>query len=207
MRRGTVLLAGVAVLVAAPAAQARTATIGSNLKAPARIVQAHPVDSVFWPAKRAGGPSIRVPFKGQAVRIRMKGGIVKHGGSEPFDRVAFQVLRKVGHVWRVVVTSESFKAPVFRQPNQIKTYRSKFLCVRTGDRIALSNSGGYDPAGYPNGVPFRTFARMSGAITNAFTGAGKDLNHNLLRGTPLGHTELLVQSKIVSGRKARPACR
>lgn len=206
MRRRIALLAGVAALVGAPAAQARTATVGSSLKAPATVAQTHPVDSAFWPAKRAHGPSIRVPFKGQAVRIRMKGGIVKHGGAKPFDRVAFQVLRRVGHVWRVVVTSESFNAPVLRHPNQIETYRSKFLCVRKGDRIALSNSGGFGN-GYPNGVPFQTFASVPGAITNAFTGAGKDNNDNLLRGMLLADTELLVQSKIVSGSKARPACR
>lgn len=191
---------------AAGDAAARAVKVGSALKAPATVARAKPVDSAYWPARRASGPRIDVPFKGQATTIRMKGGVVATPGHKPFDLLHFQVLRKVGAKWRVMVTSEDFTAPLLSGPDQISSYTSAYLCVRKGDRIALSNAGGFGD-GYPDGVPFETFGKVRGAATNAFTGAGRNMNGSRMRPRRLRGTELLVQATVVNGSAARPFCR
>lgn len=208
MRRRALATAGIlGVCAGAPAVvQARTATVGSSLKAEATVSRAKPVDSAYWPAKRAGGPRIGVPFRGQATAVRLKGGIVATPGKTPFDLLHFQVLRKVGAKWLVVSTSEDFTIPVLGDPSAIHAYSPGALCVRKGDRIALSNAGGFGD-GYSDGVPFKTFAKVKGAATNAFTGAGGNMDGDRMRPRRLRGVELLVQTTVVGGSGARPFCR
>jgi hypothetical protein len=149
------------------------------------------------------------PVKGQAIITRLKGSIAPAAGAAaPFDLIHFQVLRpNAAGGWTVVVSSEDdYHLPVGGDPDQVNTWTSSFLCVEPGDVIAFADSGGYDPNGYPQGVPYQVFGNVPDAATNTFTGEHKDNNGDTLSATALPGQELLLQAVIGSGPDARPAC-
>jgi hypothetical protein len=212
MRRHA-LLALPAVLAAAAPAHAGTVTIGSDLRAEATRVESAPVDSAYWNTRLASGRRVRSPARGELSVVRLKGRIKRPSPSaEPPDVVLHvQVLRPVGDGRvEVMVTSGDLRLPFGGDRDRITTYRLQRMparmCVRRGDYVALSTSGGFG-ADYPDGAPFEMFGAVPGSAYAAFTGAGRDMDGDVLRGRPRNDRELLMQTKIATGADARPTCR
>jgi hypothetical protein len=201
------VIAGAALALPATADAARV-TIGSSLAAPATLRETWPVDTAFWAQRIAGGGAIASPVEGQAIITRLKGtAVARPGGSAPLRLIHFQVLRPQSDgSAKVIVTSEDFNIPASGDPNQVSEYASAFLCVRKGDVIALSEVGGYEAGSYPNGVPFQVFGDVAGSVTNRFTGAGRNMNGDVMRPTARNGSELLLQTVIGTGPDARPFC-
>lgn len=80
------------------------------------------------------------------------------------------------------------------------------ICVRRGDSVALSTSGGFG-TGYPDGAPFRMFAAVPGSAFAGFTGAGRNMDGDVFAGRERADRELLLRATIATGRDARPSCR
>src|SRR5205085_11240669 len=73
VRRVIPCLVAVAGLMLVPSAQAKVLVYGSDLTAPANIVEAHGADSVFWNTSLANGGGTAAPADGQVTVVRVKG--------------------------------------------------------------------------------------------------------------------------------------
>jgi hypothetical protein len=200
------------VLVAAAPAAAKTFHIGSDLKAKAAVVQSAPVDSAYWNAKLASGRRVRVPRKGMVGRVRFRGRVNRSAATADRPNVVMhvQVLRPVGGGRvKAIVTSPDLKLPFGGSVDRVSSYhletKSYPTCVHKGDYLALSTSGGFGP-GYPNGAEFQMFGSVPGSVFNAFTGAGMDMDGDVFSGTPKPDQELLLQTDIITGKRAHQRC-
>ncbi len=208
MRR--LVLAGAAglSLAAAAHADARVFTIGSNLKADANRKESAPVDSVYWATKASR--RVRSPRKGRVVGMRLKGRINPTGANPPNVAMHLQTLRPAGGgKVRVIATTGNLGLPFGGDRNHIWSYDSNDiinLCVKKGDYVGLSTSGGYGPDGYPDGAEFAVFGTRGGSSYKGFTGAGQNLNGSVAKGRTRRGKELLMQVKIATG-KAAGVCR
>ena len=203
MRRVVTALAAVAVVAVPSAAEAGTVKFGSTLTAPANKTETHPVDSVFWAQKLPGGARVRAPERGKVATIKLKGTVVKKGGTTPVTLFHFQILhpRPDGTV-KVTVTSGGFHVPVGGDPNRITTYHPINLCAKQGDYVAFNDVGGYKPPSYPNGTPFRIFSSVANATTNFFSKAGATNNNAVFKGKQHVGEELLMRMVLQTGQDA-----
>ena len=197
-------------LAAVAPARAGHVTIGSNLSAPAARYESAPVDSVYWNTELAGRARVRAPRRGEVSTVRLKGRINKTGDARPNVVMHIQVLRPAaGGKVRAVLTSGDLKLPVGGRPNRITTYKLQSMpariCVRRGDYVALSTSGGFGD-GYPNGAQFAMFGSVDGSAFDSFTGAGQDMDGDVFAGHTHANRELLLQARIATGKAARPTC-
>src|SRR5438128_7506886 len=87
-----------AMLVAAPAASAAVTTLGSDLKAPADVVEAHGADSAFWNVALLSGGHTAAPVGGQVTSVRIKGIVLNDptGRTKPRTMIHFQTLQPQG---------------------------------------------------------------------------------------------------------------
>jgi hypothetical protein len=202
-----------AVLAAAAPAHAGKVTIGSNLAAGARHFESAPVDSVYWNTRLASHRKVRSPKRGEVSIVRLKGRVKRPSAGAPPPNVVLhvQVLRPMrdGRV-KVIVTSGDLRLPFGGARDRITTYRLQRMparvCVRKGDYVAMSTSGGFG-ADYPDGAQFQMFGAVPGSAYAAFTGQGEDMDGDVLRGRQHADRELLMQTKIATGADARPSCR
>jgi hypothetical protein len=185
-------------------AMAKRHVWGSDLKAPANRIEAHPAASAFWQTALPGGARVRVPAKGRVSTLKLKGQAIKHGSTEPVTLFHFQVLHPVGGgKLRVSLTSGNFHVPVGGDPNRITTYHPVNLCAKKGDLVSFSDVGGYQRGSYPSGTPFRVFSNVPGATTGFFTQPGGINNTNTFTPKkPHVGEELLMRITLVTGDEA-----
>lgn len=212
-----------AALVAAPAANAELVTIGSDLKAPATVTEAHGADTAFWETALAGGRNFRAPEQGQVVAIRLKGSVLKEpGAADPLNEVHFQSLipqsggrMKVGCTPRTPTndcgTSNPVRVPIDGDPNQITTYDVNALgnlCIDKGGSVAFNDEGGFKYGGpgqpldenhYWQGAPFRVFGEVAGSSTAQYTANDGTNTGATLHPTVVAGQELLMQVVIATG--------
>ena len=201
-------------VVAVPAGAARV-TFGSNLRAPATIIEAHQADSAFWPTAIAGGNWV-VPADGQILRIRLRGTVLRErGAGYPLNEVHFQTLRPNGDGTMVVVlTSAPFYVPIGDDPDRITSYRPENLCAKRGDVIAFNDEGGFqyggpgrlEPGHYDNGAPFRVFGAVEGSTTAHYSKHDGTFNGDTLYPTSVPGEELLMQVVLGTGADASEPC-
>jgi hypothetical protein len=198
----------VAFLALPAAAQANTIKFGSDLKAPANKVEAHPVDAVFWAQAFPDGRRVSAPAKGQITTIKVKGSAIKHGNKDPVTLFHFQVLHPIanGKV-RVSLTSGPFHVPVGGDPNHVSTYHPVNICVKKGDFVALDDVGGYQKNKYPNGTPFQIFSSVAGSITSFFSKANSTNNGDSFKPKPHADEELLMRMVLGTGQDSNAHCR
>ena len=212
LRAAPLVLAVAALLVAAAPAVAGSVTFGSDLSTAAKRFESSPVDSAYWNTRLSSGRRVRSPAKGEVSIVRLKGRINRPSPSAERPNVVLhiQVLRPVkGGRVKVMVTSGDLKLPFGGARDRISTYRLQSMparmCIRRGDYVALSTSGGFGNA-YPDGAQFQMFGAVPGSAYAAFTGAGQDMDGDVFRGAERADRELLMQTKIATGGDARPSC-
>ena len=167
MRARTATLAAAALLALTGVAQADKIRFGSDLKAPANLAEAHPVDSAFWQTAFPDGRRVTAPAKGKVATVKIKGTAIKHDGKAPVTLFHFQVLHHIaGGKVKVSLTSGGFHVPVGGDPNRITTFHPVNLCVKKGDSVSFSDVGGYNHKHYPNGTPFQVFSSVVGSTTS-----------------------------------------
>jgi hypothetical protein len=203
------LLFSTAIAALAPAAAgARVIGYGSTLDATPNIVETHGADTAFWPVAAPHGRRVRAPATGQILTIRLKGTVLRRQGQDPLNEVHFQHLRPLGDgQMRVLQTSGAFRVPIGGPRDTISTFRPVNLCVRRGDVIDLNDEGGFAPPAFPNGAPFRVFARVRGARTARSTQGGQTNNGDVLVPDVRAGNELLMRLALGTGRQAGGACR
>ena len=215
-------------LTPAPALAARL-TLGSDLKAPASLIEAHGADTAFWPMK-VGGSAFRIPVGGQILEVRVKGTVLsERGAASPANMIHFQSLdpAQPDGSRKVFLTSQPFYLPV-DQPNVVTTFRPENLCVRTGGSVTFNDIGGFHWGGsldapldlrhYNNGAPFQIFGADRDSATarytaNDGTGNGATLSPataNQSDGAPAGTVmqgrELLMQVVLATGQDRSEPC-
>ena len=202
MRAAVATVVALAAIALPSAAQAGQTAFGSDLSAPANMIETHPVDSAFWATQLPGGGIVRSPGHGKIATIKLKGNVVKHG-STPVTLFHFQILHPVsGGKVHVSLTSGPFHVPVGGNANQITTYHPVNLCAKKGDYVDFNDVGGYKPSNYPNGTPFRVFSSVPDATTDFFSKAGATNNGATFKGKAHVGEELLMRMVLVTGQKA-----
>ena len=192
------------------AGQAARVKIGSNLKRPATLAEAHGPDAAFWHVAGAARGNA-VPADGQITKLRLKGTAVRsrrRGAPRPRTEFHFQVLHPNGDgSVGVTLSTNPMHLPAGGNPNHVSAYRPHgYLCVKRGDYVDFNDEGGFVPGWYPNGVPYRVFASNPRAVTNVFS---KDNGTNIgatFTGSPRQGKELLLQAVLATGRDASPVC-
>ena len=183
------LVIGLAAL-ATPAQAART-TFGSDLAAPASVSRSSSAGLALWPA------ATEVKEGGELLSAKVKG-LALAGPSGPIrTTIHIAVLRAQGTSERLAAQSAAFHLPSEGDPQQVSTFSTKGLCVRRGDHVALTTDGG----------TFQILAASPGIFTSAFTAPGSLRTGSTLRGTPVGDTQLLLQTVIATGSDATATCR
>jgi hypothetical protein len=201
--RAATAVAVAAILALPGVADAKRKHFGSDLKAPANLREAHPVDSAFWAKKLPNGHGVKVPAKGKIVAVKLKGTAIRKGSVAPVTLFHFQVLRPIGNgKVRVILTSGNFNVPVGGDPNRITTYHPVNLCAKKGDYIDFNDVGGFQSGSYPHGTPFQIFSSVMGATTNRYTKAGGSNNGDSFTGKPRQGEELLMRMTLGTGSDA-----
>jgi hypothetical protein len=207
-------MAGVAVLAwtaaaAAGPAHAAKITLGSSLKAPARVSETQQFETLFWNT-RIGGHGVAVPADGQVVLIRVKGTATPNPdptAPAPFTMVHFQTIAPVGHgKSQIRLTSAAFQMPVGGDPNTISRFKPENLCAKRGDHVAFNEAGGAEATFYPFGVPFRVFASVKSSQIARFSKPGGTTNGEVIAPKAKKHEELLMQVVYATGRDASIPC-
>src|SRR3954453_22484026 len=124
VNRSSLALSLLACSAIAPAAHADVVTLGSDLQAPATIIQSNQADTAFWPTSIKGAvPS--APADGQVVSIRLKGTAIQPDGAPaPLNEVHFQPLyAQAGNTQQVYLSSDAFSVPYTGDPNQVSEYK------------------------------------------------------------------------------------
>ena len=204
MRSAAAVFVALAAVAFPSAAAANRFVFGSDLKAPANKVEAHPSSSAFWHKALPGGATVRAPARGRVATLKLKGTAIKHGSTEPVTLFHFQIYHPTGDGrLRVSLTSGPFHVPVGGDPQQISIYHPVNLCARKGDIVAFSDVGGYQAGKYPNGTPFRVFSDVPQASTGFFTKPGGINNTNVFTPKPAHNgEELLMRITLLAGADA-----
>src|SRR5207302_1779010 len=155
-RIGRLRLAALATVVAAlalPASgQASYSRFGSDLTAPANMVEAHGADSAFWSVKLQNdiaGTAMAAPAEGQVTELKVKGSVIPNpdpNAPRPMTMFHFQVLRPQSDgTVKVWLSSGAFYTPLGGDPQQVNSYRPINLCVHKGDIVDSTDTcpGGY----------------------------------------------------------------
>lgn len=211
-----VALAGLAI---APATGvAGQLTFGSDLSAPANVVQARQADTAYWQTSNADGRSPVAPASGQITSFRLKGialaspvpGVV--GGETMFHLQALKP--QPGGTFLILRTSGAFFVPGRgTDPQTITTYEPINFCIETGELLVFNTVGGWDgivdqSGPYPGGTPLQIFSRIPNSVVSEFEGAEQTNNGNVLTASTAktSGTELLMQMTLSTGVDATPLC-
>src|SRR5437763_8965886 len=158
LRRVLPCLSAIAGLMLVPSAQAKVMVYGSDLTAPADMVEAHGADSVFWNTSLANGGGTAAPADGQVKVVRVKGTVLPDptGRKKPMTMIHFNTLRPLPDgsmaVW---LASGAFYTPLGGDPQQISSYEPINMCVHKGDYLAFNDIGGNEWWwGNYSGMPF-----------------------------------------------------
>src|SRR3954451_18204376 len=139
-----VSLLGASALLA-PAAHADVVTLGSDLAAPATVVQSSQADTAFWPIAVKGAPAT-APAAGQILSVRVKGMAVRpDGAAPPLNDFHIQTLdAEAGDVMKVYLSSSPFSLPYTGDQNQINEFKPDNLCIHQGGALGFNDEGGWD---------------------------------------------------------------
>src|SRR3954470_5853698 len=165
------LFATLVAMLALPASgQAEVMLFGSDLKAPADVIEHHGADSAFWNVKLGAGHATAAPADGQVTEVKVKGTVIPDptGRIKPTAMIHFQVLHPMGDgSVKVMLSSGAFYTPLGGDSQQINTYAPINLCVHKGDYVDFNDIGGNEwHWGSFDGMPFQTFSRVPGSATN-----------------------------------------
>ncbi len=211
--------AALAGLAAAPASGlAEQVTFGSDLSAPANVVQARQADTAYWQTRFADGRNPASPGTGQITSFRLKGtslsnpvpGVV--GGETMFHLQALKP--QPDGTFLILRTSQAlFVPPKGTDPQTITTYEPINFCIETGEVLVFNTVGGWDgivdqSGPYPGGTPLQIFSRIPNAVVSEFEGADLTNNGNLLKPSTAKTSglELLMQLTLSTGVDATPLC-
>jgi hypothetical protein len=204
-------LALVAVLGVPGAGQASVTLLGSDLKAPANVVEHHGADSAFWNIQLQGGYGTAAPDGGQVTEVKVKGTVLPDpsGRMTPIPMMHFQSIHPMGDGSTLVeLSSRAFYTPLGGDPNTISTYHPVNMCLHKGDYLDFNDIGGnqWHWGGY-DGMPFQVFSRVEGSTTNFYS---EDNGTNIgTRWKPMATKqgeELLMQMKFATGPDATDIC-
>jgi hypothetical protein len=217
-------LAVVAALMALPAAgHAAVTTLGSDLSKDANIVEAHGADAALWNVFIDGQPNT-MPADGQVTFIRVKGVVVddprdrRYDGTKPLDpQFHFQVLHPIsdGRQMRVMLSSAPFRLPVVvdgsNDTQQISGYKPVNLCVQKGDYVDFNDIGGHEWSwprrGTIDGMHVQAFSRTPDSTVGFYSKSnGTNINSEWAPQEIKQGEELLMQTKLVTGRDASDIC-
>lgn len=190
-----------------PAAQADVLTFGSNLTAPANLIEARQADTAYWQTTFANGSSPVAPVGGQVTTVKLKGIALSAplpgvpGGETMWHLQALH--QQPDGTFKILRSSQAFFVPTLGDPQQVSTYHPENFCVAPGDVLAFNTVGGWDgivnqTGPYPGGTPLQIFSRVPGGSVAQFTGADKTNNDDSVRAD---HTrgrdhELLMQLTV-----------
>jgi hypothetical protein len=197
---------------------AELVTFGSDLTAPANLVQSRQADTAYWQTTFADARSPLAPATGQIRSFRIKGIALSNpvagvpGGETMFH---LQALRKrPDGSFQILRSSQAFHLPEKgSDPQAITTYEPENFCIETGDALVFNTVGGWDGimlgnGPYPMGTPLQIFSRVPGATVSEFEGADQTNNGDVITGSSTrthGH-ELLMQLTVGSGPDATALC-
>lgn len=222
----------VAVAVAATPAAAAVQTFGSDLTAPANLVEKRQASTVFWQSSFADGRSLVAPASGQVRLVRIKGialsdrttpvGQGPPGGEREFH---IQVMRPLAdgtfQIRNPGGTSGFLMLPgAGTDPQTVTSYSSDAtqpyrtidnLCVQQGDRVVLNAIGGWDgirdgTGPYPDGTPLEIFSVVADDVVSEFTGSDATNNGAIIQPTAGPNRELLMQVTVGTGPHATALC-
>lgn len=207
----------IASAVAAPAAHAGVLTFGSNLTAPANVVEARQADTAYWQTQFAGGANPLAPTAGQITSVRLKGVALADpkagipGGETMWHLQALRA--QPDGTFKILRSSQAFYVPTTGDPQQVTTYKPENFCVDQGDVVAFNTVGGWDgimtgTGPYPYGTPLQIFSGVAGGSVSQFTGADQTNNGDILRAdhTRAAGQELLMQMTLGTATDAVLHC-
>jgi hypothetical protein len=196
---------------AASTADASVSIFGSDLTAPANLIEHHGADSAFWNIKLGSGHGTAAPADGQVTTVRLKGAVIPDpsGRQNPITMFHFQVLhpQSDGSV-RVSLSSGAFYTPIGGDYQQVNSYQPINLCVHKGDYVDFNDWGGNEwHWGNYDGIPWQVFSRVSGSTTNFYSADNGTNNGSQWKPaqTKQGE-ELLMQTTIATGPDATDIC-
>ena len=201
-----------AMLLGLPAVgQARKVVYGSDLTAPADIVESHGADSAFWNVSLANGGTTAAPLGGQVVSVRVKGVVLRDptGLRKPTTMIHFQTLRPLPDgemaVW---LSSGAFYTPLGGDSQQVTEYHPINMCVHRGDYLDFNDIGGNEWWwGNYSGMPFQTFSRVPDSAVNFYTkNAGTNIGSHWRPILTKQGEELLMQMTLATGPDATWIC-
>jgi hypothetical protein len=185
-------------------------TWGSDLSAGATSGQAHPQADLFVELAQAGGTPTTAPSAGQILSVQVKGMAMAStmaGAPPPLTTIHFQDLQpQPDGSYVIAATSQPFNLPDTGDPNQVNTFMPTNLCVKLGDRLSLTTSGGFDPMFYPMGVDFQIFSPVPGSSTGFFQNGNGTQNGEHIMLTPQSNVETLMRITEGTGTNATPLC-
>ncbi|MEA2220706.1 MAG: hypothetical protein QOJ35_3332 [Solirubrobacteraceae bacterium] len=208
--------AALALAVAPASAGAALTTFGSDLTAPANIVEQRQADTAYWQTAFADGHSPLAPASGQIRSFRVKGiALANPVAGVPGGETLFhlQALHARGDgTFEILRSSQGFMLPEKgADPQTVTTFEPVNFCIATGDVLVFNTVGGWDgivnqTGPYPMGTPLQIFSRVAGASVSQFTGADQTNNGDVLTASPLAGHELLMQMTVGTGPDATPLC-
>jgi len=199
------------MLGACAPAQATKVVYGSDLKAPASVVEAHGADSVFWNVTLQDGGATAAPANGQITSVQVKGIVLPdpNGAITPTTMIHFQTLHPLPDGEMVVaLSSGAFFTPLGGDPQQVSAYQPVNMCVTKGDFLDFSDIGGFEWRwGNYGGMPFQTFGAVRGSAMGFYTKNAGTMNGSqwLPLATNQGE-ELLMQMRLATGPDATWIC-
>ena len=212
VRRPLTILAVLAAMLAVPASsQAGEITFGSDLSAPADLVEHHGPDSAFWNVSLPGGGSGAAPADGEVTEVKVKGMVIPDplGQIKPMTMIHFQVLHPMGDgSMMVMLSSAAFYTPLGGDSQAISTYHPFNLCVRKGDIVDFNDIGGFEWRwGAYYGMPFQTFSRVPSSTTAGYYADNGTNNGSRWKAQELKQgEELLMQTKLSTGPDSTDYC-
>jgi len=216
-----------ALTLTSPASAARI-TLGSDLTAPATVIEAHGADTAFWNTTLANA-GVTVPEDGQVVKVTVKGSALKEkNAADPATMVHFQSLHPAAanEARQVYLTSAAFYMPI-DNPGAVTSFEPENLCVRGGGSVAFNTIGGFrwggsltaplDDAHYKSGTPWQIFAEARTSALAWYSADNGTKNGDTL--APSGGTnaaeghgmihqgkELLMQVVVATGDDRSEPC-
>ena len=193
-------------------------TFGSDLTAPANLVQARQADTAYWQTTFADARSPLAPATGQIRSFRVKGIALSNpvagvpGGETMFHLQALRA-RPDGTFRSCAPARPSICPRRAADPQSITTYEPENFCIDKGDVLVFNTVGGWDgvvnqTGPYPMGTPLQIFSRVPGANVAEFEGADRTNNGDVITASSTrtrGH-ELLMQLTVGSGPDATALC-
>lgn len=226
-----ILTLAAALICALPAAaSADTLTFGSDLAAPATIVENHGADTAFWNPPGSSG-SLVAPAGGEITLFKLKGGMLPNydPAAAPYESIAslfhFQVLRpQPDGSMKVMLSSGHMHLPTTADQNVVSSYGKGVnpygsesllnICVQRGDVVDFNTVGGHEYRRRPldpayQGAELQLFAAAGGQQVRWYEkGDGTNVGAILPAGGIMTSRErqLLLQAQLATGADATDMC-